>query len=112
MARHRKGFVVALLANQAGEAPGAGDVGAFPNVDEERRPVHREGFEARQAQGRGALREGSGRKPPHRIGDGPDVIRRGSAAATEQVHEAALGKFRHHLSHGLGTLVVLPKFVG
>ena len=84
---------VVAAGDEPGELLGPGHVGALADHDEVRLGRDLQPFQARQPQGRaaGGL-VGGGGEALHGGGDGGDVLRGGTAAATHQVDEAALGQ--------------------
>ena len=99
------GLLVAVLLDEPGERPRAGDVGPFADDGEAAfRPdlQHLEpGITGPRRGGRGHPR----RMPRDRLGDRLDVPRRRSAAAADDVEPAFRGEFAEHLRHHLGGFV-------
>ena len=46
------------------------------------------------------------------VGNGTDMIRRRSAAPTNDVKESAFDKFTDHIRHVFRRVIILPKFIG
>ncbi len=92
LARHCECLVVLFSQDQARKGLGAGDVGTFADVDEERITADIEGFHARQAQHRFDYGQFARRQVFDRLGDGMDVFGRGAAAAAGDVDQARGGK--------------------
>src|SRR5690606_36132468 len=103
---------VVALSDEAGEAAGAGDVGAFPDVHEQRVSPDVEGLQTAQAAGRRDLRNFPWTMGRHAICYRADVLGSGAAAAADDVEEATAGKLFDDRGHLRGTLVVFAEFVG
>ncbi len=82
------------FANQFLEPRGAGDVGAFPDVHEQRRLVDLERFESGEAQLARQVRQRARSRIRHCRGDRCDVFRRRAAATADQIHEPATRRIR------------------
>ena len=97
--------------DQTRECPRARDVGAFADVDEQRLVSDVERLEAREAQ-RARAR---GNRPRGDAADGvghrADMLRRGAAAAADDVEPAASRPFADMCRHRLGRVVVLAEGV-
>ena len=100
-------LVVVAGEDQAGEGPGAGDVGALADVDEQRVVADVERLQARQAQLLFRCAEACAAAASRTAcGDRADVLRRGAAAAADDVEEAALGEFAQQAGGVVRRLVV------
>src|SRR3546814_8145169 len=82
-----QGLGVVLLADQAGELGGAGDVGALADVDEQRAAVDGERLQTRESAGLGDVRNDARRVFADSLGNRLDVSRRGTAAAADDVED-------------------------
>ena len=109
---HGEGRVVVLGLDQVAEARGAGDVGAFADVDEERVLEDVQRLESRQPGGHLDLGKHAPRLALDDLGDLGDVGRRRAAAAADDVHEAGLGELGEIARLPLRGLVVLAEGVG
>ncbi len=107
-----QGFGVVLLADQPGELRRTGDVGTLADVHEQRAAIDGEGLQAGQAAGLGNLRDDARGMLGHRLGDRLDVRRGGTAAAADDVEQAAGGELFDHRCHLLRGLVVLTEGIG
>ena len=91
----QRGVVVAVL-DQLAEPGRAGDVGALADVDEQAVLGDGERLEPGQAQRRRDSGHRAGRHALGRRGDGGDVLRRGAAAAADEVDQPARGELAEH----------------
>ncbi len=104
-------FLVLLFEDQAGELGGAGDVGAFADVDEQRVVIDVAGFQAGQAQHEVVVDLLARRELGYRFGNRLDVRRGGAAATADDVEETALGPFAEFFGHGFGGFIVFTEFI-
>ena len=111
LAGHFQRFFIFLLADQAAEGGGAGDVGAFADIHEQGFGAYVQRLQAGQPAFRFDDRNAPGREVLYRVMDGLDMRRSGAATTANDVEEALLGPFSDLLSHGLGGLVVLAEFI-
>ena len=81
LAGHLDGGFKVVVANQAGEAGGAGDVGALADVDEQRVLIDDQRLESGRLEPRPCRWNGPRRCGCDGVADGRDVIRRGATAA-------------------------------
>ena len=109
---HFQGLGVVLFADQPGELGRAGDVGALADVDEQRLAADGEGLQAGEAAGLGNLGQLARRMLGDRLGDGLDMRRGGTTAATDDVEQAAGGEFLDHRRHLRGAFVVFAEGIG
>ena len=107
-----QGFLVLLFLDQPEETLGTGHVGALTYVDKQNVVVPGERLEAGQAQGLGALGDLPGRVFGDRLGDGFNMVRTGTAAATNDVQEAVPGKAFDDFRHFFRGLIVFAKLIG
>ena len=104
-------FVVIFLADEAGEAGRAGDIGAFADVDEQRIGVDPERFESRKATGGRDLGNPARFGPGEDAGHRADMFGRRSATAADDIHEASAGEIADDFRHLLRRLVVFAELV-
>ena len=93
LAGHGQRFVVLLVEDHARERLRARDVGALADVDEQRRVIDDERFQAGKAQVVRWGRHGARRVFRQQFADGGNVLGRGAAAAARHVQKARVGKF-------------------
>ncbi|CAB4945373.1 unannotated protein [freshwater metagenome] len=105
------GVVVAVL-DELAEPGGAGDVGALAHVDEEALVGDGQRLEAREPHHRLVRHRLAPLLALDGTRDGGDVVRRGAAAATDEVEEASLGELGQDRRRLVGRLVVLAERVG
>ena len=110
--RHLRCGVEVPGLDQLAESGGSRDVGPLPDHQEVRIFPDGEGLEAAVAGGSIGLGKPAGGDPGHRSRDGPDVLRRGAAAAAHQIHQAALGELPEQLRRRLRLLVELAEGIG
>ena len=110
--RHLDGGLVVAGLDELGEAGGAGDVGALPDVHEQCVGPDHERFEPAQSGVGFDLGHLAWRVGCDRLDDGADVRRCRAAAPAHHVHEPAGREVRDDLRHLLGRLVVGSEFVG
>ena len=112
VARHLQARGVIARGDQLAEFRRARDVGALADIDEGDRGRQFERLEAREPQAR--FDRGNGARLVRGDGGGNrrDMVRRGAAAAADDVDEAGLGEFADQARHVFRALVVLAEFVG
>jgi len=112
LARHvKRGGIVAGL-NEFSEFRGARDVGALADIDETNVGGQRERLQPRQFELRRDRRDFSRRDAGNALGDGGDMVRRGAAAAADDIDETAFGELADQLRHGFRALVIEAEFIG
>src|SRR5690606_25294202 len=80
--------------------------------DEQGVAIDGEGLEPGQAASSGDIGDLPGGDVLHRLGDGADMLWSGAAAATDNIHEAGLGKLGDQFSGLGGAFVILAERVG
>ena len=98
--------------HQLAEFRRAGDVGALADIDERNFRRQLEGFEARQTQARLDGRHDPRLVRRHGLRDRGDMVRRGAAAAADDVDEAGFGEFADQAGHEFRALVIGAEFIG
>ena len=106
----RRGVVAG--GDQLAEFRRAGDVGALADIDEGDRGRQFERLQARQPQPRLDLGHDARLVRGDGSGNRRDMVRRGAAAAADDVDEAGCGEFADQPRHVFRALVVLAEFVG
>ena len=84
--RHLQGFLVLTAGNKARKLAGTGHVGAFANVGEVVFRIHRHGFQPAHFEAFLLFRKRTGQAVFNQCGQSPDVFRRSSATAANDVH--------------------------
>ena len=112
VARDLQGCGVIARGDQLAEFRRARDVGAFADIHERDSRRQFERFEARQPQARLDCGDRAGLVRGDRGGNRRDMVRRGAAAAADDVDEAGLGKLADQPRHVFRAFVVLAEFVG
>ena len=110
--RHCQSIVETALQNHAGKGFGARDIGPLADVDIQRVGSDVKGFQTGQAQGRRNLWRHARRQGGHPLRDLADMLRRGAAAATDNIDDTLrrpVGDFSRQL---LRRLVVTAKGIG
>lgn len=98
--------------HQLAEFRRASDVGALADIDERNFRRQLEGFEAGQTQARLDLGYDARLVGCHGLGDRGDMVRRGAAAAADDVDEAGFGEFADQPGHEFRALVIGAEFIG
>ncbi len=103
---------VILFHDQTLELGRAGNVTALTHVDEQGVLGDVEGFQARQATGRRNVGQRPRGVRGHGIGNRFDVLRCGTTATTDNVHQTAGRKLFDDGNHFLGGLIVFAELIG
>ena len=112
LASDGNGFAQVALADQPGEFLRSRDIGPLADHDEGAVGTDHQRFQAAEDGVAVRRRRAARRTVVHGVGDGADVGRRRAAAAADDVHPAALGKFAQHGGHLRRRLVVAAELVG
>lgn len=113
--RHVEGLVKLAVHDELLELGRAREVAPLPEVEEAKAlEVDRDRLQARDAHLGQVYRGGLDARLDggHLLGEGPNVLRGGAAAAAEHVDEAEVGKLAHLLGEFVGPLVVAAHGVG
>ena len=111
VARHLQRGGVVARGDQLAEFRRAGDVGALADIDEGNRGRQFERLQSRKPQARLDHGDGAGLVRRDGGGDRGDMVRRGAAAAADDVDEAGFRELADQPRHIFRALVVLAELV-
>ncbi len=112
MLSYREGFGIIARFDKAGEFAGAGDIGSFPDVDEVGFRADDQGLQSAEHSVARLPGDAARRQSFDSFGHQADVVRRGAAAAPDEIDEAAGSKVADVVAHLRGALVIFAELVG
>ena len=104
-------FAVLLFFDQTLELRGAGNVSTLTHVHKQAVVADGQRLKAGKATGNRKLGQPAWRQPGHGVAHGGDVLRRGAAAAADDVEKSRLGPLADLRRHGVGIQIVFTEGV-